>query len=82
MRSVALADHEHAGAPAIGSMIEPVSPSTAALLVGDHARTAAREATAPKATAAAAAGGLVFEIDRALSRFEDVHTALRPGGPG
>jgi hypothetical protein len=34
MRSVALADHEHAGALAIGSMIEPVSPSTAASLVG------------------------------------------------
>lgn len=48
----------------------------------DHARTAAEEATAARTTAAAAAGGLIFEIDRALARFDDVHTALRPGGPG
>jgi hypothetical protein len=81
------ADRAQAGVQAARQQAEAAQRQVATLqeqveVARDHARTAAREATAAKATAAAAAGGLVFEIDRALSRFDHVHTALRPGGPG
>jgi|SRR5215217_7745870 len=55
----------------------------------DHAAAAQKQAEAANRAAgaaegakAAAAGGLLFEIDRALATFDDVHTALRPGGGG
>jgi hypothetical protein len=48
----------------------------------EQAQAANRAAGAAEGAKAAAAGGLLFEIDRALAAFDDVHTALRPGGPG
>jgi len=47
-----------------------------------QAQAANRAAGAAEGAKAAAAGGLLFEIDRALAAYDDVHTALRPGGPG
>jgi hypothetical protein len=53
-----------------------------AVAAQEQARAANRAAGAAEGAKAAAAGGLLFEIDRALAAFDDVHTALRPGGPG
>jgi hypothetical protein len=55
----------------------------------EHAEAAGRTAAAAESQAKAAhhhaaaqIAALLFEIDRALRDFEDVHAALRPGGPG
>jgi hypothetical protein len=48
----------------------------------EQARVAARTAGAAEGSRAAQVAGLLFEIDRALRDFDDVHAALQPGGPG
>jgi hypothetical protein len=53
-----------------------------AIAARDQAHAAIRAAGAAEGAQKAQAIALLFELDRALRGFDDVHTALRPGGPG